>query len=115
MADYDTVSFGFVPTSKIEMNFGSQNAYIYRQPSLYRHLIQQKICYNDNLNVTKPSPKRKRLVTNYTRILYLLLYRNIRGMFEMNCLLSSSSISTWGTIKTNTYLYRAIQYLHNGV
>ena len=39
----------------------------------------------------------------------------IRGMFEMNCLLSSSSISTWGTIKTKTYLYRAIQYLHNGV
>ena len=39
----------------------------------------------------------------------------IRRMFEMNCLLSSSSISTWGTIKTNTYLYRAIQYLHNGV
>ena len=39
----------------------------------------------------------------------------IRGMFEMNCLLSSSSISTWGTIKTNTYLYRVIQYLHNGV
>ena len=40
---------------------------------------------------------------------------HIRGMFEMNCLLSSSWISTWGTIKTNTYLYRAIQYLHNGV
>ena len=39
----------------------------------------------------------------------------LRGMFEMNCLLSSSSISTWGTIKTNTYLYRVIQYLHNGV
>ena len=39
----------------------------------------------------------------------------IRGMFEMNCLLSFSSISTWGTIKTNTYLYRVIQYLHNGV
>ena len=39
----------------------------------------------------------------------------IRGMFEMNCLLSSSSISTWGTIKTNTYLYRAIQYQHNGI
>ena len=39
----------------------------------------------------------------------------IRGMFEMNCLLSSSSISTWGTLKTNTYLYRIIQYLHNGV
>ena len=39
----------------------------------------------------------------------------VRGMFEMNCLLSSSSISTWGTIKTNTYLYKAIQYLHNGV
>ena len=41
--------------------------------------------------------------------------QNVRGMFEMNCLLSSSSISTWGTIKTNTYLYRVIQYLHNGV
>ena len=39
----------------------------------------------------------------------------LRGMFEMNCLLSSSSISTWGMIKTNTCLYRAIQYLHNGV
>ena len=39
----------------------------------------------------------------------------IRGMFEMNCLLSSSSIFTWDMIKTNTYLYRAIQYLHNGV
>ena len=26
----------------------------------------------------------------------------LRGMFEMNSLLSSSSISTWGTIKTNT-------------
>ena len=39
----------------------------------------------------------------------------IRGMFEMNCLLSSSSISTLGTIKTNIYLYRVIQYLHNGV
>ena len=39
----------------------------------------------------------------------------IRGMFEMNCLISSSSISTWGTIKTNTYLCRVIQYLHNGV
>ena len=39
----------------------------------------------------------------------------LRGMFEMNCLLSSGSISTWGTIKTNTYLYRVIQYLHNGV
>ena len=39
----------------------------------------------------------------------------IQGMFEMNCLLSSSSISTWGTIKTDTYLYRVIQYLHNGV
>ena len=42
-------------------------------------------------------------------------FKGIRGMFEMNCLLSSSSISTWGTIKTNTCLYRAIQYLHNGV
>ena len=40
---------------------------------------------------------------------------HVRGMFEMNCLLSSSSISTWGTIKTNTYLYRVILYLHNGV
>ena len=28
----------------------------------------------------------------------------------MNCLLSSSSVSTWGTIKTNTCLYIAIQY-----
>ena len=45
----------------------------------------------------------------------LISLENIRGMFEMNCLLSSSSIFTWGTIKTNTYLYRAIQYLHNGI
>ena len=45
----------------------------------------------------------------------LNLETDIGGMFEMNCLLSSSSISTWGTIKTNAYLYRVIQYLHNGV
>ena len=44
-----------------------------------------------------------------------LFFFDVRGMFEMNCLLSSSSISTRGTIKTNTYLYRAIQYLHNGI
>ena len=48
----------------------------------------------------------------YTSPLKLL---RLRGMFEMNCLLSSSSISTWDTIKTNIYLYRAIQYLHNGI
>ena len=45
----------------------------------------------------------------------LVIHKRIRGMFEMNCLLPSSSISTWGMIKTNTDLYRAIQYLHNGV
>ena len=51
----------------------------------------------------------------FYQILYHITLCDVRGMFEMNCLLSSSSISTWGTIKTNTYLYRAIQYLHNGV
>ena len=40
---------------------------------------------------------------------------SIRGMFEMNCLLSYISISTWGTIKNNIYLSRFIQGLHNGV
>ena len=39
----------------------------------------------------------------------------IRGMFEMNCLLSYISICMWGRIKTNTYLSRFIQGLHNGV
>ena len=39
----------------------------------------------------------------------------LRGMFEMNCLLSYISISTWGTIKTDIYLSRFIQGLHNGV
>ena len=46
---------------------------------------------------------------------YIFVEKKVRGMFEMNCLLSSSSMSTWGTIKTNTYLYRAILYLHNGI
>ena len=45
----------------------------------------------------------------------VIIMDNIRGMFEMNYLLSSSSISTWGTIKSNICLIRAIQYLHNGV
>ena len=57
-------------------------------------------------------------LTSSLRVISLtILAESVRGMFEMNCLLSSSSISTWGTIKTNTYLYRAIQYmyLHNGV
>ena len=39
----------------------------------------------------------------------------IQGAFNMNCLLSSSCISMWGPIKTNTYLKRVIQYLQNGV
>ena len=39
----------------------------------------------------------------------------VRGMFEMNCLLSYISRSTWGMIKTNIYLSRLIQGLHNGV
>ena len=54
-------------------------------------------------------------LTSEVYLLFNLFFKVIRGMFEMNCLLSSSSISTWGTIKTNTYLYRVIQYLHNGV
>ena len=33
-----------------------------------------KIRYNDNLAVTKPSLKREQLVANYERILYLILY-----------------------------------------
>ena len=42
--------------------------------------------------------------------------RDVRNkLLIVLCLLSSSSISMWGMIKTNTYLYRAIQYLHNGV
>ena len=32
-----------------------------------------KICYNDNLTVKKPSLKRYQLVTNYAKILYLIL------------------------------------------
>ena len=40
---------------------------------------------------------------------------DIRGMFEMIFLLSYISISMWGTIKTNIYLYRFIKGLHNGV
>jgi hypothetical protein len=39
----------------------------------------------------------------------------VRGMFEKNCLLTPISWSTWDTIKNNTYMYKVIQYLHNGV
>ena len=67
-------------------------------------------CFSKSLGIRD---KESRL---YITPVYILSnYHKIRGMFEMNCLLSSSSISTWDTIKTNTYLYRAIQYLHNGV
>ena len=52
---------------------------------------------------------------NATHIFFSAKKFTYTRMFKMNCLLSSSSISTWGTIKTNTYLYRVIQYLHNGV
>ena len=44
-----------------------------------------KIRYDDNLTVTKPSLKRSQLVTNYARILYLILLRNIC----FGCLLES--------------------------
>ena len=62
-----------------------------------------------------PLPTNYKINQSLTTGIHHTLNASVRGMFEMNCLLSSSSISTWGTIKTNTYLYRAIQYLHNGV
>ena len=31
-------------------------------------------------------------------------FTKLQGMFEINCLLVSISISTWGTIKNNIYL-----------
>ena len=73
----------------------------------------------DYRSVTWPGTPGHQLIltefSNYIIIFFLYMCAYLRGMFEMNCLLSSSSISTWGTIKTNTYLYRAIQYLHNGI
>ena len=36
-------------------------------------LYNDEIRYNDNLTVTKPSLKRKQIVTNYARIVYLIL------------------------------------------
>ena len=39
--------------------------------------------------------------------------RNVYGVFEKNGLLFRYSISTWNLEQTNTYLYSAIQYLHN--
>ena len=40
-----------------------------------------KIHYNDNLTVTKPLLKRKQLVTNYVRILYLILKKHMFWIF----------------------------------
>ena len=65
--------------------------------------------YKFNCNHFLPCQNILFLKTNFG-----LLYC-IRGMFEMNCLLSYISISTWGTIKTNIYLSRFIQGLHNSV
>ena len=59
--------------------------------------------------------KRNFVFLRKKRHLYIQCFFYIRGMFEMNCLLSYISISTWGTIKTNIFLSRFIQGLHNGV
>ena len=45
----------------------------YTNDPLYTDARYNDIIRYDILNVTKPSPKRKWLVTNYTRLLYLLL------------------------------------------
>ena len=47
--------------------------------------------------------------------IWLRTKRKVRGMFEMNCLFSYISISTWGTIKKHIYISRFIQGLHDGV
>ena len=75
--------------------------------SLQSHIIL-KVDTVATLDVTKITGSSFLFQTDFPRLL-------LRGMFGMNCLLSSSSISTWGTIKTKTYVYRVIQYLHNGV
>ena len=76
------------------------------------HISVQKIDCGYSLE-----PPRRGGSNEYPQSMFLSRNKknNVRGMFEMNCLLSSSAISTWGTIKTNTYLYRVIQHLHNGV
>ena len=76
--------------------------------------------YTQQQNKKKKKEKKEKmktvsLLSHGFKLFQKNIVLQIRGMFEMNCLLSSSSISTWGTIKTNTYLYRAIQYLHNGI
>ena len=52
------------------------------------------------------------MIAIFTEHLHLYLnvnfYDSIRGVFDMNCLLSSSSISMWGPKKNNTYLKRVI-------
>ena len=79
------------------------------------YLNKQSI-YTDNLCLNLNIKCNFKLKLIFDRLsTYTIGLFAIRGMFEMNCLLSSSSISTRGTIKTNTYLYRVIQYLHNGV
>ena len=54
------------------------------------------------------------MLTRKIKIVVTQLSR-LQEMFEMNCLLSYISISTWDTIKTNIYISRFIQGLHNGV
>ena len=91
----------------------------------YNSNMMKSYCQTDKFNAIVFA-KSKLISNNFIlSIRFVLLFYlgftapsrifHLRGMFEMNCLLSSSSISTWGTIKTNTYLYRVIQYLHNGV
>ena len=68
---------------------------------------------------------RKGEITVYPVIKFSLKYTGkhinmlkeytVRGVFDMYCLLSSSWIFTWGTIKPNTYPYMVIQYLPKGV
>ena len=82
-----------------------------RVQSLQALMVQNVKDYDDKCEFYISALLKQSKQANIFR-LYLF---KIRGMFEMNCLLSSSSISAWGTVKTNTYLYRVIQYLHNGV
>jgi molybdopterin/thiamine biosynthesis adenylyltransferase len=82
--------------------------------SLFNKLKNFVIVNNNNDNTVIAHNSLTTLSKGYS-ILTNMQNSVIRRLSEKKCLLSSISWSTWDTIKTNTYLYRVIQYLHNGV
>ena len=75
-----SISSGSLP-GIIYMHIFTYNVPIYSQPSLYKTRYNDKIRYNDNLNVTKYLLKRWLSIRNYAKIVHNIFKQHMFWIF----------------------------------